>query len=49
MKEAFELLKKWQRHLTKQEYKTLKGQIKAGDIPGFKKGLSNLLRRKNAI
>ena len=49
MTEAFELLKKWQRHLTKQEYKTLKGQIKAGDIQGFKKGLSNLLRRKNAI
>ena len=49
MKEAFELLKKWQRHLTRQEYKTLKGQIKAGDIQGFKKGLSNLLRRKNAI
>ena len=49
MKEAYELLKRWQRHLTKQEYKTFKGQIKAGDITGFKKGLSNLLRRKNAI
>lgn len=49
MNDAYVLLKKWQKHLTKQEYKTLKGQIKAGDITGFKKGLSNLLRRKNAI
>lgn len=32
--------------LTKQQYKTLKGQIKNGDIQGFRKGLFNLMLKK---
>lgn len=32
--------------LTKQQYKTLKGQILSGDYIGAKKGLKKLLERK---
>ena len=33
--------------LTKQQYKTIKGQIKAGDIEGARKGLTRLLARQS--
>ena len=49
MKESFNMLNRWKYKLTKQEYRTFKGQILSGDIQAFKKGISNLLRRKNAI
>lgn len=45
-KEEFILLKRCKRRLTKQQYKTLKGQIIANDIDGFRKGLFNILKRK---
>ena len=31
--------------LTKQQYRTIKGQALAGDIDGAQKGLNSLLRR----
>ena len=45
-KEEFYLLKKCKRKLTKQQYKTLKGQIIANDIDGFRKGLFIILKRQ---
>lgn len=43
MKECYELLKKYKHKLTRQQILTLKGQIKAGEYLGFKKGLDKLL------
>lgn len=40
----YKLLKKYKNRLNKQQYKTFKGQIKAGDIKGFKKGLYRVLK-----
>ena len=40
---ALDLLAKLKKHLTKQEYKTFAGQIKAGDIKGAAKGLERVL------
>lgn len=40
VQECFKLLKRYK--LTKQQYKTFKGQILSGDIEGFKKGLFKL-------
>lgn len=45
MRECFNLLKKYKHKLTRQQLLTLKGQIKANDIEGFKKGLNKILRR----
>ena len=39
----YQVLKKHKYHLTKQQYKTLKGQVKAGDELGAIKGLTKLL------
>lgn len=33
--------------LTPQQYRTLKGQILAGDVEGAEKGLAKLLRRRD--
>lgn len=44
-KDAFILLKKYKYYLTKQQKKTLKGQIISGDIEGFKKGLKKCLKK----
>lgn len=44
MKECFNLLKIYKHKLTRQQLLTLKGQIKANDIVGFKKGLCKLIR-----
>lgn len=43
MKECYELLKKYKHKLTRQQILTLKGQIKACDYLGFKKGLDKLI------
>lgn len=42
----YKLLKNHKHQLTKQQYRTLKGQVKAGDEMGAIKGLNNLLSRK---
>ena len=44
--ECFKLLKQCKYRLTKQQYKTFKGQILAGDVNGFRKGLFTILKRK---
>lgn len=41
----YSLLKKYRPYLTKQQYKTIKGQIIAGDYNGAEKGLKRLIRR----
>ena len=38
-------LRKERSNLTSQQFRTLKGQILAGDVDGAKKGLQRLLRR----
>jgi len=43
MKECYELLKKYHKKITRQQLQTLKGQIKANDLTGFKKGLCKLI------
>lgn len=35
--------------ITKQQYKTFKGQVLSGDVLGAAKGLAKLLRRKEVI
>lgn len=39
------LLNQHKKRLTKQQYKTFKGQILAGDIQGFYKGLPKVLQK----
>ena len=39
IKNCFILLREYRYKLTKQQYKTFKGQILKGDIEGFRKGL----------
>lgn len=46
IRDAFECLKKYRRYLTRQQTRTIAGQIKSGDINGAMNGLSNLLDRK---
>ncbi len=43
---AFHLLRMSRKKLTRQQYKTLCGQINAGDIGGAMKGLEKLLKRQ---
>lgn len=45
MNEEIKLLKRYKYRLTKQQYKTFKGQILSGDINGFRKGLFKLLTK----
>ena len=42
--ECFKLLNEYK--LSKQQYKTFKGQILSGDIEGFRKGLFKVAKRK---
>lgn len=35
-----------QKGLTKQQYRTLRGQINAGDLSGAEKGLNRLLQKE---
>lgn len=41
------LLKKYKNTLTKQQLLTLRGQILSADYLGFKKGLKNIINKKN--
>jgi len=43
--ECFKLLKIYKEQLTKQQKKTLKGQILSGDTDGFRKGISKCLKK----
>ena len=45
---AFAQLKAMRHKLTKQQYRTLKGQILAGDSNGAMKGLVTILMRSGA-
>ena len=38
----YKLLNKFKNKLNKQQYKTIKGQIKAGDLEGALRGLNRL-------
>lgn len=44
---AFIYLNGMRKQLTKQQYKTLKGQILAGDSDGALRGLQKIIERKN--
>ena len=46
IKQAYILLNDYRYRLTKQQKKTFIGQIKNGDIEGFKKGLFRLMMIK---
>ena len=46
VQQAFKELKKHKNQLTKQQYRTIKGQLIAGDITGGMKGLKRLLNKK---
>lgn len=46
---VFKVLKIHKNQLTKQQYKTLKGQAIAGDTLGAIKGLNKLLNRKSKV
>lgn len=46
MKQNFDLLNEYKHLLTKQQYRTLKGQILKGDIEGFRKGLFKIAKIK---
>lgn len=45
MVNTLKILKQYRNVLTKQQYKTLKGQVIAGDKKGAMKGLNKLLKR----
>lgn len=47
-KEAKLEINKSKKKLTRQQYRTLRGQIEAGDIEGAMKGLKKLLERKKS-
>lgn len=49
MKEYFVILKRYRYKLSKQQFRTLKGQILSADYDGFKKGLKNILERKRIV
>lgn len=49
MEEAFKLLKLHKSKLTKQQFRTFKGQILHNDIEGFKKGLNKLIASKSKL
>ena len=46
MKNEWYFLKKVKNRLNKQQYLTLKGQLKKGDIDAFRKGLFTILKRE---
>ena len=43
---ALMILRNTKNRLTKQQYKTLRGQVLAGDPDGAMKGLRNILKRR---
>ena len=46
IKQCFLLLRDYKGRLTKQQYRTFKGQILSGDIEAFRKGLFKLMKLK---
>lgn len=44
--EFMKILKCNKQNLTRQQFRTIKGQAFAGDIPGAKKGLNKILERR---
>ena len=42
----WKLIKDSRKYLTKQQYRTIKGQMIAGDMEGAMKGLNRLLKNK---
>ena len=46
---ALETLHLYKGNFSKQQYKTLKGQIYAGDIPGFYRGVNRLLGKTRVV
>ena len=46
MNEKYKILETYKNKLSKQQYRTLKGQINKGDYKGFRKGLETILKRK---
>lgn len=44
MNKELELLKRYKYRITRQQYRTFKGQILSGDIDGFRKGLFKLIK-----
>ena len=42
-------LKQNKKHLTKQQYRTIKGQLIVGDIQGAEKGLNKLLMKQERL
>ena len=44
-KEFLQMLKAHKQHLTKQQFKTIKGQALAGDVEGANTGLQKLMER----
>lgn len=47
MIEEYKILNRYKYKLTKQQYRTLKGQINKGDYKGFRKGLETILKRSS--
>ena len=47
--EALDRLHNNKNILTYQQYRTLRGQLRAGDIEGFNKGLDRLIAKKERI
>lgn len=43
---AYDLLRRSRHKLTKQQYKTLSGQIKAGEAEAAVKGLETIIKRQ---
>lgn len=43
---AFHILNTYKKHLTAQQYRTIKGQIKAGQAEAAMKGLQRLTRKQ---
>lgn len=46
---AMMFLKAYRLQMTQQQYKTLRGQVLAGDPQGAMKGLKKLLQRKSRL
>lgn len=48
-KEYYRLLKRYKYQLSKQQYRTFKGQINAGDTKGFMKGFYKIIMAKRGV
>lgn len=48
-KDYYRLLNHYKKDLTKQQYKTFKGQINSGDTKGFMKGFYKIIMNKGSV